>query len=112
MGAAERLSHVPEAEGSGHVATVRTCEKVRTGQIIRLLSQPERERRKAAFSTVCERYGAIARIARAWGVSDSVVRKVRDGLAPLTDDRIRALPRAQRAHLFEVLDASAQLSLF
>ena len=61
---------------------------------------------------VCERYGAVARIARAWDVSDSVVRRVRDGEAPLTDSRIRALPRAQREHLFEVLDATAQLSLF
>lgn len=34
------------------------------------------------------------------------------GLAPLTDDRIRALPRAQREHLFEVLADTAQLSLF
>ena len=52
----------------------------------------------------------MARIARAWDVSDQVVYNVRDGVSPLSDDRILALPRAQREHLYEVLSATAQLS--
>lgn len=78
--------------------------------MVRLLSLPERERRWAAFVEVCERRGALTRIADAWSVSPTVVRKVRDGLAPLTDSRIRALPEAQRRHLFEVMSANSQLS--
>ena len=109
MGA--RVLHVEQDAGSQAFPAVRTDQKVRTGHPFRLLAG-ERDRRAAAFVVVCARYGALARIARAWGVSDSVVRKVRDGDAPLTDSRIRALPRAQREHLFAVLDASAQLSLF
>lgn len=108
MGAAAR---VRQDAGSQSFPAVRTDPKVRTGNPFRLLTG-ERDRRAAAFVEVCARYGAVARIARAWGVSDSVVRKVRDGDAPLTGSRIRALPRAQREQLFKVLDASAQLSLF
>ena len=111
MGAALRVGHVQQDAGSQSFPGVPTSNKVRTGHPFKLLTG-ERDRRTAAFVEVCARYGAVSRIARAWRVNDSVVRRVRDGLAPLTDDRIRALPRAQREQLFKVLDASAQLSLF
>lgn len=52
----------------------------------------------------------MTRIAAAWDVSVPLVAKVRDGLLPLTDSRIRALPEAQRVHLFEVMNAQAQTS--
>ena len=114
---AARVLHVVQDAESGKPAEVQGFSKVCTGrafsgEVVKLLTNVERARRAAAFSVVCERYGAMSRIARAWGVSVTLVARVRDGLAPLTDDRIRALPRAQREHLFEVLDASAQLSLF
>ena len=114
---AARVLHVVQDAESERLPVVRPRPKNLTGQattgrLFKLLSAPERERRHAAFVEVCRRHGAMSRIARAWDVSDQVVYNVRDGLAPLTDDRIRALPRAQREHLFEVLDASAQLSLF
>ena len=109
MGA--RVLHVQQLGDAPLVATVRFERDLRTGQVVRLLSLPERQRRQDAFAVICERRGAMARIADAWAVSPTVVRKVRDGLAPLTDERIRALPDAQRRHLFEVLADTAQLSL-
>ena len=56
--------------------------------------------------------GAVARIAEAWEKSHTFVCKVRDGELALTDDRIRKLPQSQRDHLFEVMSANAQLTLF
>lgn len=81
MGAALRLGHVLQDADSQSFPAVRTDQKVRTGHPFKLLTG-ERDRRTAAFVVVCERYGAVTRIARAWDVSDSVVRKVRDGDAP------------------------------
>lgn len=111
MGAALRVRHANQDAGSQSFPAVRSDPKVRTGHPFKLLTG-ERDRRTAAFCVVCERYGAMSRIARGWGVSITMVVRVRDGFAPLTDDRIRALPKKQRGHLFEVLDATAQLSLF
>lgn len=112
-----RLGHEQQVADDSGAVTVRLFRESHTGQaftgrVFRLLSQPERARRAAAFETVCERHGAIARIARTWAVSPSMVARVRDGLSPLTDERVRKLPQAQREHLFQVLDANAQLSLF
>lgn len=117
MGAALRFAHSGQDDDSARAPAVRSENKVPTGypfsgEVVRLLTAPERGRRAGAFGVVCERYGAMSRIARSWGVSPTMVARVRDGLAPLTDDRIRALPRAQREHLFEVLADTAQLSLF
>ena len=114
MGA--RVLHAQQPDDAAPVATVSTSKKPDTGypfsaEVVRLLSNPERERRTAAFALVCDKYGAASRIARAWGVSRTFVLRVRDGQSPLTDERIRALPDAQRRHLFEVLADTAQLSL-
>lgn len=95
----------PAVQGDAKVCTGHPS----TGRPFKLLNG-ERDRRTAAFQTVCERYGAISRIARSWGVSITMVVRVRDGLAPLTDERIRALPRAQRERLFNVLAETSQLS--
>lgn len=115
MGAALRLGHAYEDADSAGARVVRSRSNILTGQAIpgrlfRLLSAPERARRQAAFEIVCARRGAMARIARAWDVSDQVVYNVRDGVSPLSDDHILALPRAQREHLYEVLDETSQLS--
>lgn len=109
MGAALRVGHSGQDDDSARAPAVQGEPKVCTGRPFRLLNG-ERDRRAAAFCVVCERYGAMSRIARSWGVSITMVVRVRDGLAPLTDDRIRALPRAQREHLFEVLASNSQLS--
>ena len=113
MGA--RVLHVQDDADLASSRVVGSRSNILTGQAIpgrlfKLLSAPERARRQAAFEIVCARRGAMARIARAWDVSDQVVYNVRDGVSPLSDDRILALPRAQREHLHEVLSATAQLS--
>ena len=107
-----RLGHVQQREDDLDDVTVRVFQQNRTGQVFRLLSKPERARRAVAFEVVCERHGAQTRIAKAWKVSPSMVARVRDGLSPLTDERIRKLPQSQRDHLFEVMSANAQLTLF
>lgn len=114
MGAALRVGHAIEDADSARAPAVQGGPKVCTGRKFSerpfKLLNGERDRRAAAFCVVCERYGAMSRIARSWGVSITMVVRVRDGLAPLTDDRIRALPRAQREHLNKVLEETSQLS--
>lgn len=79
--------------------------------VTRLVTRSEKEQRRAVFCGLLERRGTIAAIARAWGVSDAVVRRVRDGLAPLTDERIAALPAATRAAFERRMAAPIQLRL-
>lgn len=79
--------------------------------VTRLVTRSEKEQRRAVFCSLLERRGTIAAVARAWGVSDAVVRRVRDGLAPLTDERVAALPAATRAAFERRMAAPIQLRL-
>jgi len=76
-----------------------------------LVTRNEREQRRAVFCDLLKRRGTLATVARAWGVSDAQVRRVRDGLAPLTDERIAALPAGLRAAVEARLAAPIQLRL-
>lgn len=108
---AARVLHTPNLTVEDRSDKLDLRTDFATGQLVRILTRPERDRRAAAFKIVCEKRGAMARVAEAWNKSHQFVGKVRDNELALTDDRIRALPRAQRLHLFEVLDETSQLSL-
>lgn len=114
MGAALRFAHVLEGADDLDAANRFGSPYFRTEQVApvrRLVTRNEREQRRAIFCELVRPRGATATVARAWGVSDTVVRKVRDGLAPLTDERIAALPASMRAALDHGLSGPVQLRL-
>lgn len=88
-----------------------TAQTERVASVHQLVPLNERAFRHAAFEPLCRSHGALSAIARAWGVDKKVVTRVRDGLAPLTDDRIDALPKAIRARFDAALVGDLQLSL-
>ena len=83
----------------------------RAATVSRLITRAEREQRRAVFCELLKRRGTIAIVARAWGVSDAQVRRVRDGLAPLSDERLNTLPKHIRAAVEGRLAAPIQLRI-
>lgn len=101
MGAALRLDHAEEAQTASVARHRYTTSDLCTGQI-NSASAPvvnladERETRRRAFEELLSSHGAVTLIAEAWGVSRTIVYRVRDGEAPLSDKRIEKLPDALR----------------
>lgn len=113
MGAAQRV-HVQQGADDLDAAKPCALSILRTGQtasVSRLVTRSEREQRRAVFCQLLRQRGAAAKIAEAWEVSPTMVRRVRDGLAPLTDERIAALPRSMRVALELALLGPVQLRL-
>lgn len=111
---AARVLHVNEGADDFGAVTPFGSAIFRTGQTFSFLTKAERDVRHAAFADLLadgRRRGAVASIARAWGVSDTMVRRVRDGLSPLTDERVSALPAGLRAAFEERVAAPIQLRL-
>lgn len=109
-----RLGHVNEGADDLGAAKPYGLPNFRTGQTFPdawVATRNEREQRRAVFCDLLKRRGAAASVARAWDVTEAVVRKVRDGLAPLTDERIAALPPPLRAAVAARLAAPIQLRL-
>jgi hypothetical protein len=87
---------------------------LRTGQLAsvsRIITRSEKEQRRAAFCEALRQRGAAAEVMRAWGVTETVVRKVKKGHATLTDERLLALPPSIRAAIERSLAAPVQLRL-
>lgn len=88
-------------------------KSVTYAEVLPFLSKDERERRRLAFGSLFAARGVRAKIARAWGVSPTIVDRVRDAgpdnLA-LTNERLCALPPSMRAAVLDALRGALQLS--
>lgn len=110
-----RLEHVPEGAadlGAAKQLGKSISQTERPGSVTRIITRSEREQRRAIFCEVlATRRGVAAEVARAWGVTDPVVQKVRRGTAALSDEKLLALPAWMRAFFDEQLAEPVQLRL-
>lgn len=111
---AARVLHIQQ--GADDAGAVTPCPKSISGtaQTFSFLTAADRDVRRAVFVAILadgRRRGAIASVARAWGVSTTMVKRVRDGFAPLTDERISALPVGLRAAVEALLTQPVQMRL-
>ena len=114
MAGAAAACHVIEV--ADDLDAAKPCRSLFSGtaQTFSFLTAAERDARRAAFVAVLSdgrRRGALAEVAKSWGKSTALVKRVRDGLAPLTDERIAALPPGLRAAVEARLAAPIQLRL-
>lgn len=92
--------------------TVRT-DRTFSGEVVDFVPRLERDARASALdSAMRETRTTNGQLARVLGVSETIVRGLRNGTRPLRDDRIAQFGPRLRAAFGEALRGPVQLTLF